>query len=184
MNGNTSLSNIKVHRADLILRVDLDLESARSRLYAQLLIKHGTNKTAGQFQYNRYQALSPQDRCFDNAMGTALRYDLRYMEGLMILTCDSEFGGQERHPLAHGWCEDRQGNIVDPTCHKYQDHPSVRYIGLAIQKRYSENWKTRVGYYGCLDGDKDGYHIGVHFESPALWLDTVQYHFAEEIKCN
>ena len=156
----------KVADSNIVLLIDPKLELARAELYWPLLTRHGALKRAAPFDFYRYEARDPMGRCFDNAMVTAKKYGLTYVEGLILF----KSGLGSEFPLAHGWCEDADGNIVDPTCSKNQDHPSIRYFGVPIQTEYSEGWHRQVGYYGCLDGDSYGRDIGVHYEPPEAWL--------------
>lgn len=165
---------LRLHGTDTVLAVDADLERRRFELFMPLIDRHGGELTYPvPFDHLRYKALSPTDRCFDNAMETALRHDLRYFEGVVMCHLACPFEGSCLFPLAHGWCVDRYGRIVDPTLSRLQDNPAISYLGVAINKGYSVDWKRRVGYYGCLDGDKEGKAIGVHHEDPALWLDKL-----------
>jgi hypothetical protein len=161
----TKIIPIKVADSNIVLLLSPKLEVARAELYGHLLNKYGTYKRAGPFDYSKYEELDPMERCFDNAMATAKKYCLTYVEGILIFK--TEVGPE--FPLAHGWCEDADGNIVDSTCAKNQDHPSVRYYGVPIKTSYSEEWYERVGYYGCLDGDYSGKAIGVHYEPYETW---------------
>lgn len=161
------MNHIQVKNSSVLLVVDAVLELSRADLYCALLMKFGQKKKAtSPFPYGTIQALDLMDRCYDNAMETALHYDLRYLEGIMIFDTV-----QGLFPLAHGWCEDKNGMIVDSTCHKKQGVLDVEYFGIRIKKEYSVEWKQRVGYYGCLDGDRQGREIGVHFEDEKIWRD-------------
>lgn len=166
---------IRIVNSDMALLIDVSLELARSRLFMPLILRHGRGREPNicPFPYGRYQAMNPMDRCFDNAIQTANRYGLTYVEGLVICLADTiDPPTPKMVPMAHGWCIDGHGYLVDPTLHKNQDHPSLMYLGVPIRKDYAMSWYQRVGYFGCMDGDKDGRPIGVHFEDPSLWLDA------------
>ena len=170
MNGRYKPSPLRVENSNILMLVHVEMEKLRAEIYAPILSKYGKIKQGGPFDYSKYEALDPYDRCFDNAMETATNYGLRYMEGLLLFTVE----GGGTMCLAHGWCEDPQGQIVDATCAKNQNHPSIAYYGVPIKLSYSERWNDVVGYYGCLDGDQYGRPIGVHHDPASEWLDVVQ----------
>lgn len=159
------MNYLHVNDSSVVLAVDAWLEISRYKLFSPLLRVHGRFMKHGKFDSEKYQALDPMDRCFDNAFITAKKYGLKYCEGVMFF--QTEIG---MFPLAHGWCLDASGRVVDPTCSKYQGVLNVQYLGLPIKMEYVEEWYLRVGYHGCLDGDKHGRPIGVHHEDPEYWL--------------
>lgn len=161
------MNYVHVENSSIVLLVDIELELRRAELFKTLLNRYADWKSpaANVFDYARYQALDPFTRCFDNAMQTAKKYGLRYYEGLLLFDTD-----RGKFPFAHGWCMDAYRNIVDSTLHKHQGVVPFEYWGLPIKIRYSEVWKKKVGYYGCLDGDKDGRKIGVHCDDVGKWL--------------
>lgn len=167
---------IHVKNSTIVLAIDVELEINRSKLYWPLLVRWGSEYPHEPFDYSKYQALDPMDRCFDNAIETAQKYNLLYVEGLMIF--DTEYG---ELPVAHGWCVDVNGRVVDPTCHKYQGVVDVQYMGLPIKKAYAEWWKREIGYYGCLDGeqmallDPKQQRRGIHVDDAYKWLDKPGY---------
>lgn len=162
------MTDILVKGANTILRVDEGLEWARYRRYLPLLRAYGHVALPTEpFNYRKYVALDAMDRCYDNAMQSAVQHGLRYVEGAVIY----EVEGGGIFPLAHGWCEDGEGQIVDTTLHKQQGYVTCIYQGVRIHKEYSQKWKERVGYYGCLDGHRNGYAVGPHYEDPELWVD-------------
>lgn len=161
---------IRVLNSTVVLAVNADLEIARAGYFAPILDRFGTKtKASQQFDYKKYKALDPYDRCFDNAMETAIRYNLKYVEGIVLFK--TEFG---EFPLAHGWCIDGNEDVIDPTSHKNQGIVDCTYFGVPIKWSYSEWWKREVGYYGCLDGDRQRrVGVGMHYDHPDKWLDVV-----------
>lgn len=166
MNGTPTKSGpVKIKDSPIVVLVDSALEGQRSRLYAPILKRLGTVKHATSFP-KKYEPMDPWGRCFDNAMRTACRYGLRYMEGLLLYEIEGGGSGS----MAHGWCEDSTGQIVDPTLSRWQDHPSISFHGVCIQIEYSLSWLERVGYFGCLDGDVNDRAIGPNFEPESEWF--------------
>lgn len=157
-------------------------ERERAVLFKKILDKHGTRKRAIKFDLYRYAHGHWLNQCFDTAIEMAMAYDLKYVEGLLIL--ELEGGGFVELP--QGWCETWDGEIQDPTCYKIQGHSSVSYYGVAIKLSYCQWWHKTVGYFGCLDGDVNGGEIGIHYDNPAVWKQTktIQAHLEQsyEIK--
>lgn len=162
-------SQLKVPGSSLVLLIDQAQERIRAIKYDPLLTQYGFVGPAGEFPPS-IQALNPLDRCFDNAMETAERYGLVYMEGLLRFRMHGYI-----QSVAHGWCMSREGTIIDPTMGDKQNTPSIGYWGIPIKTSYAREWKRRVGYFGCLDGTPDGSPCGVYVDSPAKWLDSIIY---------
>jgi hypothetical protein len=160
------ITTIEVPNSEMVLMIDLEEEKARREMYLPVLEKYGKKKRAGAFDYRKYRPLNPMDRCFDNAMETANRHGLKYVEGL----CLFDLGDGTQVSVAHGWCETEDGQIVDATSHKTQNHPAVSYHGVAIKTLYSEVWRMVTGYYGCLDGTPKDAPIGPRYDDPEAWL--------------
>lgn len=152
---------------ELVLYVDVLQELARADHMKPLLRSVGMGFKAGVFD-DQYPRLDPMDRCFDNAVKVARACNLIYCEGMMELRTD--FGWV---PLAHGWCCDHTGKVIDPTCHKYQHIPEVRYTGIPFNTGYVNWWYMESGYHGMLDGHKDGLHIGVYHDPVDEWLQLI-----------
>lgn len=158
---------IHVKDTTIVLAVDARLEHARYQHCMVTLREFGTVKhEVAPFPYGQYVALDPMDRCYDNAMETVDRHGLKYVEGVLVYNTD-----RGPFPLSHGWCETQEGQIIDPTCHKQQGRVKVIYCGVPIRSAYSKEWYRRTGYYGCLDGDKEGRPWGPCYEHPKDWLD-------------
>lgn len=158
-----------VRDTQTVLHIDLDQEMARASFYRPLLFYYGVHVgIRPQFDRAKYSVAESWVRCYDGAIALATKHDLIYMEGLAILDCT----GAGRLPLAHGWCVDRSGALVDPTMSKVQHEPAILYYGIPIKKDFAHAWNAKHGYYGCLDGTPDSSDMGVHSLPPELWLDT------------
>ncbi len=160
---------VQVPGSTLVLFLDLQQERIRAIKYDPLLTRYGFTGPAEKFP-STIQALDPLGRCFDNAMETAERYGLVYMEGLLKVRMHGY-----TQPVAHGWCMSRQGTIIDPTMGELQNSRHLVYCGIPIKASYSHAWKQKMGYFGCLDGAPDGSPSGVYVDSPAKWLDSIIY---------
>lgn len=84
-------------------------------------------------------------KCFANAYRLSVNGSgLTYVEG--YATCEGSFG----IPILHGWCVDRDGNVVDPTW----DHPERNvYLGIPLKDEFCcrELLANRVfGILACL----------------------------------
>lgn len=166
---------IEVADSMIVLQVDAELELARAKKSWPLVTLYGWRARAKEFPYGKYPPFGMEVRCYDAAFQVAVEFGLTYVEGFACFRTETLSGKIELFPLSHGWCMDGKGNIIDPTMHKNQHHPSVIYFGVPIQKSYAAEWHDRVGYYGCLDGDREGKKIGVHHERPQYWLDKTAW---------
>lgn len=162
-------TNIKI-TDKLILSVHVEVELYRAAHVHEFLKEHGMEFNKVPFN-DKYIRLSPEGRCYDNAMTLAEWFpeDLVYCEGIMeFMTENGAF------PLSHGWCCDVYGNVVDPTCFNYQNAPQVRYLGVPIKADYAMKWSGDVGYNGILDGDFNGKRPGIFVENKQSWYQQLQ----------
>ena len=177
-----SFSFLPIANSTMVLSLDTHLERQRASLYEKVLIAHGKRETyQDAYPYHRYAAMNPKTRCFDNAIATARRYTLRYIEGLVFCALSFPYEGQSVFPLAHGWCEDYNGRLIDPTLHQHQDNKSLLYVGVPLFREYVDKWYEQTGYYGCLDGDQQGRPIGIHYDPPSLWREPEPRNYIREI---
>lgn len=154
-----------IHITDkLVLLVDLEHEAYRANLMRPLLLAHGYIMKAIPFD-DRYPRLDPYDRCYDNAVQVAKTCGLVYCEGLLLMQTRKGLMG-----IAHGWCCDQKGVVIDPTCHSYQHIPEVRHYGIKFNQAYVDWWYKETGYHGLLDGHVDGLPIGVYHDDPGKYL--------------
>jgi len=164
------MNYVRVKNSNTLLCVDLELEAKRAKLYWPILVRHGKVYPHTKFDYHKYKALDPMDRCFDNAIQTAEEYGLTYVERLLIFNTE-----EGEVMLAHGWCADKDGAVVDPTCHSYQGKLEITYVGVPLDKGYVRDFKKVNGYYGCLDGDKNaGFEdyrqmVGLYVDPVSEW---------------
>jgi hypothetical protein len=151
-----------------ILHIDIEVEVTRWGLLLPILREHGRMFAHGPYK-GEYKTLDPNGRCFDQAMMCARKMGLTYVEGFMVFQHP-----KGPLPIGHGWCVDKEGVVVDPTCWKYTGNSIVSYAGVPIKLEYSEAWKKMTGYYGCIDGYFDGEtvntDIGIYKDPPAQWL--------------
>lgn len=169
-----ALSKLFIYDEPCVLLADVEMEHNRTALFYPLLRRYasGGPEAATPYPYHQYAPDSdPTERCFDVAIEFAMRHGLTYMEGLLICKVYGSHRDPILRPIAHGWCRDGKGCIIDPTMHKYQASPSFMYYGVGIKKEYAREWKERMGYYGCLDGARDGVPAGVYVDPPVLWRD-------------
>lgn len=160
---------IYVDGTAMVLMIDPRLELVRAKKALPLLTEYGRTKLAQRFPYLEYPYATDGFRCYDAAMRMAKRWGLVYVEGLVLFrTRNPEY--HNPFPVAHVWCETRRGEIIDPTLHKNQHSPSILYMGIPLRREYTDAWYEKVGYYGCLDGDKAGKVGGVYEDSPNEWL--------------
>jgi len=151
----------------ICLRIDLECEIARAKLFQPFSLKFGTifkNRP-----HDLTTPLFPNSRCYDAAFQVASQCNLIYCEGVVLITGDDGVA----YPLGHGWCSTRDGYIVDPTMPKVQANPRAKYLGVPIKKGYAMDWAMRMGFMGVLDGYPSG-HIGpIYSDHPHLWRDEL-----------
>lgn len=160
---------IYVEGTAMVLMVDPRLELLRAKKALPLLTAYGRTKQGQEFPYLEYAHATAFTRCYDAAMRMAKRYGLVYVEGLALFRVENK-EYPNPFPVSHAWCETREGVIIDPTLHKNQHSRSILYMGVPLRREYTDTWYEKVGYYGCLDGDKEGKIAGVYEDSPNEWL--------------
>jgi hypothetical protein len=143
-----------------------DFRAARIRPFVQQF-GHVFHKS--EFHEASCRKRDPESRCYDNALITAVEYGLIYCEGVLVF--QTPHHGEVC--LAHGWCCDKQGSIIDPTCWLYQNHPKVEYEGIAIKTNYAVRWFQRNGYAGLLDGVLNEPEAGIYYDSPDEFLQEI-----------
>jgi len=109
-----------------------------------------------------YEARTP-GLCFMNAtedMWHDGRKTLRYCEGYVL-------PGDVELPIAHAWCVDSDGLVVDTTL---ADPVGWEYYGVLLRRDYVYKTITDGGYYGVLDNWQDRWPLlsGSHH-----WEDAV-----------
>lgn len=152
----------------VILSIHPEVEIFRANRAIKLLNNVGMMFEHSTFA-DEYTPMNPMARCYDNAAEFARKYGLIYCEGLMLL----EIGAMGKFPLSHGWCCDQYGNVIDPTCSRYQHIKEVQYFGVPIQRGYADNWYEMTGYHGMLDGHQHGMEIGLYYEDPKNFLEPL-----------
>lgn len=154
----------------VILSVHVEVELYRAAHMHEFLKEHAVpfNKVPFNIDFPR---LDPNVRCYDNAtmLADCFPEELIYCEGIIEFKTPNGI-----FPLAHGWCCDLEGNIVDPTCSNYQHIAEVNYRGVPIKDEYRHQWFDEVGYNGILDGDYTGKRPGIFVEDKALWYQQLQ----------
>ena len=87
--------------------------------------------------------LGPKKECFANAAKLALeRSNLTYVEGYAMVNDRLPL------PIAHAWCVDKKGRVVDNTWEK----PGVAYFGVPFKTSYLAKKLSETGVYGILSG--------------------------------
>lgn len=154
-------------RPGLVVCVDPRFEAMRLHRMAPLLQRFANVFKKRDFPY-RYPHKSLNEVCFNAAaeLRNAHQPELTYCEGIALF--NTALGPCA---LAHGWCCDKLGFVVDPTMHAWQNTPEVTYFGIAIDYEYHCWWQREVGYWGVLDGHHSGEAIGVYHDASELWLD-------------
>lgn len=151
----------------LLLYTDQYVESLRYRNALPLLLQHGRRYKARPYVYPVHGALT--DRCYDKAFEFAMRDDsLLYCEGFL---CYKE----TEKVLAHGWCMTRDRRIIDPTLFAHQHEDGLTYYGFPLRKEYVAAWYAEHGYFGLLDGHKDGLPVGIHYAPYDYWLEPLEW---------
>lgn len=147
-----------------LLRVCPDFEMRRFEFMKDFLKAHGTHKKAGPPPPG-YPIAELPGRCYDNAMAVSRDFGLIYCEGVMLLPV-----GEHMFPLPHGWCEDKAGNIIDPTAGAAQNESGVAYVGVRFKADYAWGWWLRYGFHGMLDGHPIlGDSVGVYVDPKTAW---------------
>lgn len=111
--------------------------------------------------------------CFENSYRMAIRHSVIYVEGLAISHSD-------RDAVAHAWCVDDNGKVLDRTWTS-----GVAYLGVPIKteflNRLMAERKKRLEqagkemYYGLLDDWEANYPLINEFGGkPELWLATLR----------
>lgn len=107
-----------------------------------LLVAHGREFTPARGLPNGYK-MGPMGQCYANAGRLAASLDdVFYCEGYAVKS------GTIPLPLAHGWCCDRAGRVIDPT---WDD--GVEYFGAVFKRRYLLNRTLETGIWGLLFED-------------------------------
>lgn len=89
-----------------------------------LLVAHGRTFTPSPLP--KGYRMGPMGQCYANAGRVASASDdVFYCEGYAVKS------GKIPLPLAHGWCCDRAGRVIDPT---WDD--AVEYFGVVFKRRY------------------------------------------------
>ena len=168
--GHMDLERLRPLRVSdsIVLMTDPEFELQRVQYMARLLMSQGRVFKKAPFD-DRYPRLDRAGRCYDQAMCLAIDYEeLTYCEGAMVF----HWRGQ-LFAMPHGWCSNREGFVIDPTCPKHQTDPAVSYLGLPIKKQYALDWHSLYGFHGMLDGHPEyGDSVGLYADSPALWCDS------------
>ena len=87
--------------------------------------------------------LGAKKECFSNAARLALeRSNLTYVEGYAMINDRLPL------PIAHAWCVDKKGRVVDNTWEK----PGVAYFGVPFKTSYLAKKLSETGVYGILSG--------------------------------
>lgn len=87
--------------------------------------------------------LGAKKECFSNAARLALeRSNLTYVEGYAMINDGLPL------PIAHAWCVDKKGRVVDNTWEK----PGVAYFGVPFKTSYLAKKLSETGVYGILSG--------------------------------
>lgn len=161
-------TNIRV-TDKLVLSVHVEVELYRAANMYEFLKEHSVPFNKCEFN-DEFIRMSPTGRCYDNAVNLVEMFpkQLTYCEGIMRFKTPNGI-----FPLAHGWCCDRDGNIVDPTCSGYQNADVVDYLGVTFRQDYVRKWEKDVGYNGILDGDFNGVRPGVFVENKSLWYQQL-----------
>lgn len=147
-------------------RVCPEFEIRRFTFMKDFIAQHGRIFFGSPFD-SQYEKKPIGGRCYDQAAELACAAPLlTYCEGIMIAKLSSGI----MFPMPHAWCCKSDGSVVDPTAHKYQDHPSVKYMGVPFKLPYVMWWKAVYGFHGLLDGHPDfGDQIGVYVDPPSAW---------------
>lgn len=165
MGSQHALVDVRI-TASLTVVVCPEYELSRFEFMAPLLRAHSVSMVKRPFN-DTYPRKSPGGLCYLQAFELARQFDLIYCEGVMLL-----FGDCESVPVAHAWCCDRRGEIIDPTCPKLQSLPQVVYLGIPFRMDYITEQYVKNGFLGVMDGHPDfGDTVGPYADPPRLWKE-------------
>lgn len=117
--------------------------------YLQMISSYGNNNRAEKLtlKYGQPFATPAQARpvgmkkmkdheCFRNAYLASMEHGWQYVEGFAMTIV----------PLHHGWCVDRDGNVIETTWAS----PGTAYYGIAIPHPILDAALVEQKYYGVL----------------------------------
>lgn len=117
--------------------------------YLQMISSYGNNNTAEKLclKYGKPFDVPAQARpvgmkqmkareCFRNAYYAGLERGWQYVEGFAMSIV----------PIHHGWCIDREGQVVETTW----ERPGTAYYGIVIPYSVLNEALVEHGYYGVL----------------------------------
>ena len=87
-----------------------------------------------------------RNRCSPYSQAFAERFGLTLCRGWYVLDYPNQQPDEKGHATEHWWCEDAQGNIIDPTASQFR--PGGRY-----SKFESGEFKMRIGACPNCGGD-------------------------------
>lgn len=158
-------TNFPLAEGNLCLNLSLELE--RLKRAKPLVTEHGIVFMNRRPTPSSYQ-LGIEFRCYDAALTLAMEFEhLTYCEGFVVLDLGQMVS------MAHGWCVDPEGNIVDPTFFRHQMTNRLLYWGIPFKTNYVKEQAADCGYVGLLDGRLDGKPTGVYFDAPKLWKEDI-----------
>jgi hypothetical protein len=88
---------------------------------------------------SKYKRGRPKE-CFNNAMNVSIYHDIRYVEGFAL--------SPKLIPVAHAWCLDKDGRVIDVTWNK-PEH--CEYFGIIIPKKLLIQQVLKNNMAGVLD---------------------------------
>ena len=83
-------------------------------------------------------------QCFHQAWELSTSCGLKYCEGYAVY-------GPVPIPLAHAWCEDNDGYVVDPTWLYANDRQPSCYFGVPLNREFVCKVLLETGYYGIFE---------------------------------
>lgn len=149
------------------IQYDKPMEDSRVVQTAKLMREHSRAPKQQPYKYDLYGAGQEGNRCYDRAIALAIKHDLVYYEGFMLIQTDEGL-----ITIGPGFCVDDAGYVVDPTNAGKQHSQHVRYVGIPIQHSYVREQARRNKFVGVLDGHPDGKEDGIYFDNPIEWLDV------------
>lgn len=151
----------------VVMMVDPEFELRRFDFMKDLLTKYGRIFSKNHYDY-RYPSFDLGGRCYDQAMQLTATFPVIYCEGIML---PKPKNGKVGLPMPHAWCVTLQGELLDPTAHKVQNHPELLYFGIPFKTTYCLDWHEKYGFHGMLDGHPElGDTVGVYADDLSLWL--------------
>ena len=111
---------------------------------ADFVLQEGRTWTPAQLP--RGIRLGQPGQCYKNAFNLALRNRITYVEG---------YAG-DVVPIAHAWCIDEEGRVVDNT---WSDSEQCVYFGVAFDSEYVESTVLRQRIYGLIDMPETGWPL-------------------------